>query len=190
MIVVSARSSRNSCSTRNRLFSARSTSSKRPRPELEHLAANLRADAAAGTGHHDGAAGDQGADRVAVEFHRFAAQQVVDVDVAQLQAVVAGHQFIEGRNDFQRQPGFLAIVDQAAQFATDQQPGDHQDVIRRRPVRQIGTVSLGSAENRNAAPGRTVTRGVGIEESDDPDTSNDDRPADAGPAFRPTDSRR
>ena len=37
-------------------------------PELEHLPADFRADAAAGAGHQNGAPGDERADRVAVEL--------------------------------------------------------------------------------------------------------------------------
>ena len=130
MIVVSDLSKRNSCSTRNRLFSSSLSQQQRAKgAELEHLPADFRADASTASRDHDGAAGDQGADGVAIEFHRSTAEKVVDVDVAQLQAVVARHQFFESRDHLQSEAGLFAIVDQPAKLATHEQAGDDQNVI-------------------------------------------------------------
>ncbi len=81
---------------------------QRSRVETEQLAANLRADAAAGAGDHHGAALDQAADDVHVQLHRCAAEQVADFDVANGNAVVAAQAVLNGANDFQFQSRFLA----------------------------------------------------------------------------------
>ena len=71
--------------------------------ELEHLAADFRADAAAGAGDH-ASCGPPTSVLIAslLSSHRLAAQEVVDVDVANLRRIVARQQVVVGRNDLER----------------------------------------------------------------------------------------
>ena len=96
-------------------FSPRPTSTSTPGIESEQLAADFRTDAAARAGDHHGAAFDELADDVHVQLHRRAAEQVADFDVADGDAVVAAHAVLDGADDLQFQPRFLAGVHQVPQ---------------------------------------------------------------------------
>ena len=62
-------------------------------PELADLAAHLRADGPAGPGDEDGLVPGESLDQVEIELDDLPAQQVVDVDVANLgDAELAGRQ--------------------------------------------------------------------------------------------------
>ena len=71
------------------------------RAEGEDLAADFRADAAAGAGHHHPPPFEQAADVFGVERDGVAAQEVVDFDVADGDPFVAFQPVLEGAHDFQ-----------------------------------------------------------------------------------------
>ena len=97
--------------------------------ELEHLPADLRADAAAGPGDHHGSSGNQRADRVVVELHRLAPQKVVNIDVADLRRITARQQIVVSRDNLERDVGGVAAFHQTAQLRPGQHARDDQQVF-------------------------------------------------------------
>src|SRR5262249_37693856 len=74
---------------------------QRPRSEPQNLATNLGTDAATGAGHHHGAAFQQLADGLVVELDRVAAEQVVDVNIANGDFASAVEQILRTGDDFE-----------------------------------------------------------------------------------------
>ena len=80
-------------------FSPRPTSIRDCGLKRDDLAADFRADAAARPGDHHPPPFQQLADVLGVEGHRVAAQEVVDFDVADGDAVVALQAVFQGADD-------------------------------------------------------------------------------------------
>ena len=148
-------------------FSPRPTSTSSSRLESQHLAADFRADAAAGPGDHDRSAFQQLADHLGVQLHRGAPQEVADFDVADGDAMVAAEAIFEAADDLQVQARLLAVVHQVPQPRTGQGAGDHQHVgrlARRRRFRARLPVCPGSG----ICPSRDVSADfVGAQKASD-----------------------
>ena len=81
--------------------------------ERRDLAAELRADRAAGAGDEHGLAGDVGGDRRDVELDGLAPEDVLDLDLAELarEVEVAGDQLVDARQRLHGDAGVAAGVD-------------------------------------------------------------------------------
>ena len=88
---------------------------RRRGPLRDDLAAQLAADRAAGPGHQHDLARDVAREQRRVERHRIAAEQVGDVDLAQVGDCDSPvHQIEQACKDFHRQPGVPDLRDQLA----------------------------------------------------------------------------
>ncbi len=109
------------------------------RREAADLAAQLRADGAAGTRDQHRAAGQVAADRGEVELHGRAAQHVLHLHRAQAleQVEVAVEQLVDARHRLDRHAAAAADVDDAlADARLRARHGDH-DLVRRRALEDL-----------------------------------------------------
>ena len=85
------------------------------RPLRGDLAAELAADGATGTGDHDDFAGDVAREQARLRRHRVSAEQVGDVDLADVRHLgLAVDQLEQARQDLHRQAGAFHALDQPA----------------------------------------------------------------------------
>ena len=125
--------------------------------EAHDLPADFRADASARAGHHDDSPFQQIADDIRIQLHRIAAEEVVDFDVADGDAVVAVEEVFDGRNDFQMQAELMAFFHQLAHLRAGKNAGRHQD-IGGAGGGDDGADVFQSAEDGNAPQPRAVMR--------------------------------
>src|SRR5262249_25793107 len=135
----------------------------------QHLPADLRADAPARSGDHDDPAGQQGAHSGAVQLDRLAAEQVVDVHVAQLQGALAGardtvDEVVDVGDDLHADASAFAVVHEAAQALAGQAAGHHQDVGGATGPGGAGRL-VEAAQDAGAAEPGAVQRRVVVEEA-------------------------
>ncbi len=132
-----------------------------PGPEPGHLPAQLAADAAAGPGDEHHAVLDQLLQRLEVQRHRLAPEQVLDGHVAQLVELgLPLDELIEPRHGADGHPGRLAEVDDVPHLLAGRgRNGDH-DLVDLQLARQVGHVGQGAAHRHpvdaNAALGAVV----------------------------------
>ena len=149
-------------------FSEWSTSTIRSAPSGGDLAAELRADRAAGAGDEHGRAGDVGGDRGDVELDGLASEHVLDLHLAQLagEVEVAGDQLVDARQGLHRDAGVAAGVDDAAGAPRPAPEGMAMITSSGRLSARSRGSSVGRAEHPDAVQAHVLLARVVVDEAD------------------------
>jgi len=136
-------------------------------PERRHLPAQFRPDGPPGACHEDDLAGQEVSDVLGIEFDGFAAEEVVDVDLAEAADVeMAFDEVGHAGHDAERQPLALADLDDASEFVAGGPRQGDDDFLGVLSPSDLGQV-VHAAEHRHAVNPHAALPRVVVDEPDD-----------------------